>query len=94
MVRYSFPASNFHRQLFASLLAHHGFRYLSPHNPVWESKFLVLANRVRDALAEKVLLLEHVGSTSVPGLLAKPVIDMVLAVADSADESSYVPALE
>ena len=40
------------------------------------------------------LLLEHVGSTSVPGLSAKPVIDYVLEVPDSRDEASYVPALE
>jgi GrpB-like predicted nucleotidyltransferase (UPF0157 family) len=37
---------------------------------------------------------EHVGSTSVPGLVAKPIIDILLAVANSADEASYVPALE
>ena len=40
------------------------------------------------------MLLDHVGSTSVPGLSAKPIIDMVLAVADSADELSYIPPLE
>lgn len=68
--------------------------HLAPHDPLWGSKYLVLANRVRDALAEKALLLEHVGSTSVPGLSAKPVIDIVLAVSDSSDEPSYVPALE
>ena len=39
-------------------------------------------------------MLEHVGSTSVPGLAAKPIIDIILAVADSADESAYVPAME
>ena len=71
-----------------------GSIYLAPHDPTWHSKFLVLANRVRVALAEEALLLEHVGSTSVPGLMAKPVIDLVLAVADSADEPSYAPALE
>ena len=71
-----------------------GTIYLAPYDPAWASRFVVLANRVRDALAEKVLLLEHVGSTSVPGLSAKPVIDIVLAVANSADEPSYVPALE
>lgn len=71
-----------------------GTIYLAPHDPVWASRFMVLANRIRDALAERALLLEHVGSTSVPGLSAKPVIDMVLAVSDSADEPSYVPALE
>ena len=38
--------------------------------------------------------MEHVGSTSVPGLCAKPIIDMLLVVEDSADELSYVPALE
>jgi len=38
--------------------------------------------------------IEHVGSTSVPGLCAKPIIDILLVVADSADEPSYVPALE
>jgi GrpB-like predicted nucleotidyltransferase (UPF0157 family) len=41
-----------------------------------------------------MVLLEHVGSTSVPGLSAKPIIDMVLAVTDSADEASYVRPLE
>jgi GrpB-like predicted nucleotidyltransferase (UPF0157 family) len=49
---------------------------------------------VRTALGERVLRLEHVGSTSVPGLCAKPIVDIVLAVASSADEPAYVPALE
>jgi GrpB-like predicted nucleotidyltransferase (UPF0157 family) len=39
-------------------------------------------------------MVEHVGSTSVPGLVAKPIIDILLAVANSANEASYVPALE
>lgn len=67
---------------------------LAPYDPAWPSMFLLLANRIRDALSEKMLLLEHVGSTSVPGLSAKPIIDMVLAVSNSADEPSYVPLLE
>lgn len=45
-------------------------------------------------LGGDVRLLEHVGSTSVPGLPAKPVIDMLLIVDDSGDESSYLPRLE
>jgi GrpB-like predicted nucleotidyltransferase (UPF0157 family) len=68
--------------------------YLAPYDPDWPKRFELQASGIRDALSEKVLLLELVGSTSVPGLPAKPVIDMVLAVADSADESSYVPPLE
>lgn len=67
---------------------------LAPYNPDWPSHYLLLAGRIRHALGEKALLLEHVGSTSVPGLSAKPVIDMVLMVDDSANESAYVPPLE
>ena len=47
-----------------------------------------------DALGERVLSIEHVGSTSVPGLWAKPVIDVDVTVADSGDEASYLPDLE
>ena len=68
--------------------------HLAPYDPEWPSLYSLLANRIRRALREKVLMLEHVGSTSIAGLSAKPVIDMVLAVADSADEPSYVPPLE
>ena len=57
--------------------------HLAPYNLDWPSQFSLHAKRIRDALSVKVLLLEHVGSTSVPGLSAKPVIDMVLEVADS-----------
>lgn len=67
---------------------------LEPYNPEWPSMFAKLERQIRDALGDKALMLEHVGSTSVPGLSAKPVIDMVLAVSNSAAESSYVPPLE
>ncbi len=67
---------------------------LAPYNPDWPMQYAELAGRIRAALGKKALLLEHVGSTSVPGLCAKPVIDIVLAVADSADEPSYLPPLE
>ena len=66
---------------------------LLPHDPNWSEWFEKEATLVRTALGERVLLLEHVGSTSVPTLAAKPVIDMVLAVADSAREDEYVPEL-
>jgi GrpB-like predicted nucleotidyltransferase (UPF0157 family) len=60
----------------------------------WPRLFEREAERIRAVLGERVLLLEHAGSTSVPGLAAKPRIDILLVVADSADESSYVPSLE
>src|SRR5699024_75386 len=50
--------------------------------------------RIRIALGDRALRIEHTGSTSVPGLPAKPCIDILLAVANSADEPAYVPALE
>jgi len=67
---------------------------LVDYDPAWPLVFAREADRIRDVLGDRVLLLEHVGSTSVPGLLAKPIIDMVLAVADSADEAAYVEPLE
>src|SRR5581483_10882254 len=67
---------------------------LVEYDPEWPRLFEREAARIRAALGERVVLLEHVGSTSVPGLAAKPRIDIILAVANSADETSYVPALE
>lgn len=60
----------------------------------WPKAFEREANRIRSVLGSKALQIEHVGSTSVPGLCAKPIIDMLLVVENSADESSYVPELE
>lgn len=71
----------------------HGTILLAPYNPEWPAMFALLEKQIRDLLGARVLLLEHVGSTSIPGLSAKPIIDMVLAVEDSADEISYVPPL-
>ena len=64
------------------------------YDPEWPRLFQREAGRVQTALGDQVVSIEHVGSTSVPGLAAKPRIDMLLVVADSADESAYVPALE
>jgi GrpB-like predicted nucleotidyltransferase (UPF0157 family) len=64
------------------------------YDPEWPHLFAREAERIRVALGDRVLLLEHAGSTSVPGLAAKPRIDIVLAVPDSSDEPAYVPALE
>jgi GrpB-like predicted nucleotidyltransferase (UPF0157 family) len=67
---------------------------LAEHNPDWVGCFTRQSHRIRAALGERALRVEHIGSTSVPGLAAKPVIDILLVVADSADEPSYVPALQ
>jgi GrpB-like predicted nucleotidyltransferase (UPF0157 family) len=63
-------------------------------DPAWPEQYLVLAGQIRAAVGWRALQLEHVGSTSVPGLPAKPIIDIDLTVADPDREQDYVPALE
>jgi GrpB-like predicted nucleotidyltransferase (UPF0157 family) len=72
---------------------HNAEIYLAPYDPAWPRQYQAEAAKIRAALGEAAIVLEHVGSTSIPGLPAKPIIDIVLCVADSADENAYVPAL-
>ena len=67
---------------------------LAEYDPDWPRLFAREADRIRTVLGPAALRVEHVGSTSVPGLAAKPIIDILLVVADSAQESTYAPALE
>jgi GrpB-like predicted nucleotidyltransferase (UPF0157 family) len=64
------------------------------YDPRWPDLFRREADRIRAALGERVLLLEHIGSTSVPGLAAKPIVDILLVVPDPSDEPAYLPDLE
>ena len=73
---------------------HDGPIVLVDYDDAWPVRFEREARRIRAALGTRALLLEHAGSTSVPGLVAKPIIDIVLAVPDSSNEDDYVPALE
>jgi Uncharacterized conserved protein len=68
--------------------------HIVDYTPEWPQIFEYKARQIQAILGDRMLMLEHVGSTSVPGLAAKPIIDMLLVVADSADEPAYVPALE
>ncbi len=67
---------------------------LVDHDPAWAPMYAREAERIRASLGPAALRVEHAGSTAVPGLAAKPIIDIVLAVADSADEAAYVPPME
>jgi GrpB-like predicted nucleotidyltransferase (UPF0157 family) len=66
---------------------------LAPYDPTWPAQYEAQAARIRLALGDAALVLEHVGSTSIPGVGAKPILDILLAVADSTDEDAYAPAL-
>lgn len=63
-------------------------------DPAWPERFADVRARIVDALGPVAVRVEHVGSTSVPGLPAKPVIDVQVSVDDVADESAYAPKLE
>ena len=65
-----------------------------PYNPAWPARFAVERRRIVDALGAAARRVDHVGSTSVPGLDAKPVIDIDLSVQDPDDEPAYLPVLE
>ncbi|MEU4422509.1 GrpB family protein [Actinoplanes sp. NPDC024001] len=66
---------------------------IEEYDPRWADRFTTAAAALRELLGEAVVSVEHVGSTSVPGLAAKPVIDIDLTLKDNADEAAYVPAL-
>ncbi len=73
---------------------HNGPITLVAYDPTWPAHFEREVRRIREALGNRARRIEHIGSTAVPCLVAKPIIDILLVVADSADEPSYVPALE
>jgi GrpB-like predicted nucleotidyltransferase (UPF0157 family) len=64
------------------------------YDPQWPELFSREQQRIREILGATAHSIDHVGSTSVPGLAAKPIIDIDLVVPNSADESAYVPQLE
>jgi GrpB-like predicted nucleotidyltransferase (UPF0157 family) len=73
---------------------HNATVLLVEYDPLWPRLFDREEARIRGALGDRALVLEHVGSTSIPGMAAKPRIDIILGVTDSALEQDYVPQLE
>jgi GrpB-like predicted nucleotidyltransferase (UPF0157 family) len=64
------------------------------YDPDWPRKFEMHRERIAGALGGSALRVEHIGSTSVPDLAAKPIIDILVVVQDSTNESTYLPQLE
>lgn len=66
---------------------------IAEYDPAWPQQYEAHARVIMDVLGSTLLRIEHIGSTAVPGLAAKPIVDIVVVVPNSADESSYVPQL-
>jgi GrpB-like predicted nucleotidyltransferase (UPF0157 family) len=64
------------------------------YDPAWPELFRREAGRIRAVLGQRVVQLEHVGSTAVPGLATKPIVDILLVVPDSSDEPAWLADLE
>jgi GrpB-like predicted nucleotidyltransferase (UPF0157 family) len=64
------------------------------YDPGWPARFAQWERAIRAGLGAAARRVEHVGSTSVPGLPAKPIVDVQVSVTDLNDESRYVPQLE
>ena len=73
---------------------HNNTIQLCEYDPSWAKTYLKLAKEIKEVLKDEIILLEHVGSTSVPGLCAKPIIDILLEVLDSSKEERYIQKLE
>lgn len=67
---------------------------LSPHNPAWSELFQEQAARIRDVIGAYVLDVQHVGSTAIPGIQAKPIIDIGVAVASFEEATRCIAPLE
>jgi GrpB-like predicted nucleotidyltransferase (UPF0157 family)/GNAT superfamily N-acetyltransferase len=67
---------------------------IAEYDPGWPQRFAIERGKVAGALGAAALRIEHVGSTAVPGLAAKPIIDVLVMVPEIGDEDSYRPALE
>lgn len=66
---------------------------LHPHNPEWVSKFEREKTRILEALGDKTLAIEHIGSTSINGLAAKPIIDIMVGVDNLNQVADWIPLL-
>jgi GrpB-like predicted nucleotidyltransferase (UPF0157 family) len=78
------------------LIGGHERRTISivPYDLSWPEAFVRQRDRIAQSLGPRAVRIDHIGSTAVAGLPAKPIIDIDLSVRDPADEESYVPALE
>ena len=66
---------------------------VEPYDAAWEQNFRDIETELREALGELALRIEHVGSTAVPGLSAKPIIDIDVVIVDASKLPAVIEAL-
>ncbi len=67
---------------------------IADYDPAWPRRFLHERDRIRAAMGGAAVRIEHIGSTSVPGLAAKPIVDVLVTVSDPEADELIAPALE
>jgi GrpB-like predicted nucleotidyltransferase (UPF0157 family) len=67
---------------------------IEDYDPAWADRFAAASSLLSEVLGDLITTVEHVGSTSVPGLAAKPIIDIDLLMGETTDEGRYIPALD
>jgi len=71
-----------------------GMIQLSPYESAWRILFLEERDRLQASIGGYVLDIQHIGSTSIPGMLAKPILDIGIAVADFETAACCIPPME
>ena len=66
---------------------------IEDYNPMWPGAYATHHDRITSALGQRAVAVEHIGSTSVPGLAAKPIIDVLVTVPDITAEEEYLDRL-
>ena len=79
--------------IFNGNVEHNQTIQLNPYDEKWPALFEREKERILKILKDKALMIEHIGSTSVPGLMAKPIIDILLVVEDAGKEEDYMDDL-
>lgn len=67
--------------------------HVLPYNPQWVDVYTTEASKIKTACGESLLGIEHIGSTSIPGLSAKPIIDMMILIDHHENAEQYISKL-
>jgi len=65
-----------------------------PYQPSWKSKFEAEEVKLKEIFNGKAIAIQHIGSTSIPGLASKPIIDMAVLIEKREDGDSFIKLLE